>query len=186
MSVWPNVLNAWCQTFFLNLKKVQTYSAPAHLHQLWPERRGLELAPGFQLAFLLMRFPNFLFFLLMRLCDAPPLTPLCESASGRDEAGFRTGDLRRAASSLRNKRPGLSGRPPCKGVAIGVARRGARLGGERTLRTPPPPCSDPVSHAGGPHVASFVVGRSCACVRARACVRVRARKQPAKKRGWEP
>ena len=72
----------------------------------------------------------------MRLCDAPPLTPLCESASGRDEAGFRTGDLRRAASSLRNKRPGLSGRPPCKGVAIGVARRGARLGGERTLRIP--------------------------------------------------
>ena len=32
--------------------------------------------------------------------------------------------------SLRNKRPDLSGRPPCKGVAIGVARRGARLGGE--------------------------------------------------------
>ena len=39
--------------------------------------------------------------------------------------------------SLRNKRPDLSGRPPCKGVAIGAARRGARLGGERTLRVPP-------------------------------------------------
>ena len=26
-------------------------------------------------------------------------------------------------SSLRNKRPDFSGRPPCKGVAIGVARR---------------------------------------------------------------
>ena len=76
-------------------------------------------------------------------------------------------------SSLRNKRPGLSGRPPCKGVAIGVARRRARLGGERTLRIPLSR-SLPVSHAGGPHVSSFVVGRSCACVRAGACVRVRA------------
>ena len=58
-------------------------------------------------------------------------------------------------SSLRNKRPDLSGRPPCKGVAIGVARRGGRLSGERTLRVPPS-CSFPVSHSGGPHVASFV------------------------------
>ena len=41
-------------------------------------------------------------------------------------------------SSLRSKRPGLSGRPPCKGVvAMGVARRVARLSGERTLRVPP-------------------------------------------------
>ena len=61
-------------------------------------------------------------------------------------------------SSLRNKRPGLSGRPPCKGVAIGVARRGGRLGGERTLRVPSS-CSFPVSHSGGPHVVSFVAGR---------------------------
>ena len=61
-------------------------------------------------------------------------------------------------SSLRNKRPDLSGRPPCKGVAIGVARRGGRLGGERTLRVPPC-CSFPVSHSGGPHVVSFVAGR---------------------------
>ena len=30
----------------------------------------------------------------------------------------------------------------------------------------------PVSHAGGPHFASFTVGRPCACVRA--CVRARA------------
>ena len=66
-----------------------------------------------------------------------------------------------SSSSLRMKRPDLSGRPPCKGMAIGVARTGARLGGERTLR-------DPVSHAGGPHVVSSVItGRSCA----RACVR---------------
>ena len=72
-----------------------------------------------------------------------------------------------AGCSLRNKRPDLSGRPPCKGMAIGVARRGARRSGERTLRIPPS-CSDPVSHAGGPHVASFVVGRPCA--RVRACV----------------
>ena len=79
-------------------------------------------------------------------------------------------------SSLRNKRKGLSGRPPCKRVAIGVARRGGRLGGERMLRIPLS-CSDPVSHAGGPHVASFVVGRSCCttCVCASARVRVRAR-----------
>ena len=45
-----------------------------------------------------------------------------------------------------NKRPGLLGRPPCtrccKGVAIGVARRGARRNGERTLRIPPS-CSIP-------------------------------------------
>ena len=66
-------------------------------------------------------------------------------------------------SSLRNKRSGLSGRPPCKDVAIGVARRGAHLDGERTLCTPPS-CSDLVSRADGPHVASFVVGRSSACV----------------------
>ena len=66
------------------------------------------------------------------------------------------------SSSLRNKRPDLSGRPPCKGVAIGVARRGGRLGGERTLRVPSS-CSFPVSHSGGPHVVSFVAGRrSCA------------------------
>ena len=46
---------------------------------------------------------------------------------------------------------------------------GGRLSCERTLRVPPC-CSFPVSHSGGPHVASFVVGRrSCvhgACVRA--------------------
>ena len=41
------------------------------------------------------------------------------------------------SSSLRNKRPDLSGWPPCKGVAIGVARREARRSGERTLRAPP-------------------------------------------------
>ena len=40
-------------------------------------------------------------------------------------------------SSLRNKKPDLSGRPPCKGMAIGVARRRPRLNGERALRVPP-------------------------------------------------
>ena len=59
-----------------------------------------------------------------------------------------------SCSSLR-KRPGLLGRPNCKGVAIGVARRGVRRSGERTLRIPPS-CSLPVSHACRPHVASFV------------------------------
>ena len=39
-------------------------------------------------------------------------------------------------SSLRNKRPGLSERPPYKGVAIGVARRGARRGGGLSGRSP--------------------------------------------------
>ena len=34
------------------------------------------------------------------------------------------------------KRPDLSGQPHCKGVAIGVASRGARRSGERTLRIP--------------------------------------------------
>ena len=52
-------------------------------------------------------------------------------------------------------RPDLWGRPHCKGVAIGVARRGARRSGERTLRIPPS-CSDPVSHACGPHAASWL------------------------------
>ena len=88
---------------------------------------------------------------------------------------------------LRNKRPDFSGRPPCKGVAIGVAKRGGARSGERTLRIPPS-CSVPVSHAGGPHVASFVVDRPCACVRA--CVRAGVaqcaasseEKRPAKKR----
>ena len=76
--------------------------------------------------------------------------------------------LSRQGGSLRNKRPDLSGRPPCKGVAIGAARRGGRLGGERALRVPPS-CSFPVSHSGGPHVVSFVVGRR-PCARS-ACVR---------------
>ena len=84
------------------------------------------------------------------------------------EPPANAGEDRSSLSSLRNKRPDLSGRPPWKGVAIGVARRGGRLNGERTLRAPP--CwSLPVSHAGGPHVASFVVGRPCkrgTCVRA--------------------
>ena len=64
-------------------------------------------------------------------------------------------------SSLRTKRAGLSGRPPCKGVAIGVARRGGRLGGERTLRVPPS-CSFPVSHSGGPHVRQWRFGGDAA------------------------
>ena len=78
---------------------------------------------------------------------------------------------------LRNKRPGLSGRPPCKRVAIGVARMGARLGGERALRVPSS-CSFPVSHSGGPHVVSFVAGhRPCArSARVRAGVARRAAK----------
>ena len=76
-------------------------------------------------------------------------------------------------------------------MAIGVARRGARRSGERTLRIPPS-CSDPVSHACGPHVASFVRRSS---VRARASVRAcgrawratqceasRKKERPAKKR----
>ena len=69
------------------------------------------------------------------------------------------------------KGPGLLGRPHCKGMAIGVARRGARRSGERTLRIPPP-CSDPVSHACGPHVASFVRRSSVrGLAKARACGR---------------
>ena len=84
----------------------------------------------------------------------------------RDATGTRSQN-----SSLRNKRPDLSGWPPCKGVAIGVARRGGRRSGERTLRAPPL-CSVQVSHAGGPHVASFVVDRPCAGVRACVCAGV--------------
>ena len=79
--------------------------------------------------------------------------------------------VRSQNSSLRNKRPGLSGRPPCKGVAIGVARRGGWLSDEHTFCVPPS-CSDPVSHTGGPHVVSFVVDRPCACVLAGVRVRV--------------
>ena len=75
------------------------------------------------------------------------------------------------------------GRPPCKGMAIGVVKRGERRSGERTLRISLS-CSDLVSHTGGPHVTSFVVGRPCARVRAyvRACRRDTKEKQPAKKR----
>ena len=93
--------------------------------------------------------------------------------------------------SLRNKRPVLSGRPHCKGVAIGVARRGARRSGERTLRILPS-CSFPVSHVCGPHVASFVRRSSVrGLANARACGRAwraaqceasRKKEQPAKKR----
>ena len=60
---------------------------------------------------------------------------------GREETGTpprAAGDSPTTpSSSLRNKRPGLSGRPHCKGMAIGVARRGACRSGERTLRIPP-------------------------------------------------
>ena len=74
---------------------------------------------------------------------------------------------RAPCGGLRNKRPGLLGRSPCKGVAIGAASRGGGLCGERALRVPPL-CSLPVSHACRPHVASLVVGRwrvrsACAC-----------------------
>ena len=75
-------------------------------------------------------------------------------------------------------------------MAIGVARRGGRRSGERTLRVPPS-CSDPVSHACGPHVASFVRRSSmCALASVRACGRAqraaqrgasRKKERPAKK-----
>ena len=92
------------------------------------------------------------------------------------------------------KRPDLLGRPHCKGMAIGVARRGARRSGERTLRIPPS-CSDPVSHACGPHVASFVRRSSVrGLAKARACGRAacgqerteRKKERPAKKKGGNP
>ena len=76
-------------------------------------------------------------------------------------------------------------------MAIGVARRGARRSGERTLRIPPS-CSDPVSHACGPHVASFVRRSSvCGPANVRACGRAwraaqceasRKKERPAKRR----
>ena len=69
-------------------------------------------------------------------------------------------------SSLRNKRPDLSGRPPCKGVAIGAARRTARLGGESTLRVPPC-CSFPVSSQPLRRTARRIVRRWASSVRAR-------------------
>ena len=69
-------------------------------------------------------------------------------------------------SSLRNKRPDLSGRPPCKGVAIGAARRTARLGGESTLRVPPC-CSFPVSSQPLRRTARRIVRRWASFVRAR-------------------
>ena len=59
-------------------------------------------------------------------------------------------------------------------------KEGGRLSGERALRVPPC-CSFPVSHSGGPHVVSFVVGRRpCvhgACVRAGAARRAAERKR---------
>ena len=74
-------------------------------------------------------------------------------------------------SILRNKRPGLSGRPHCKGIAIGVAKRGGGVAvvNVRSVFPCPSVIQSAVGHAGGPHVASFVVGRPCACMRA--CVR---------------
>ena len=82
------------------------------------------------------------------------------------------------------------GRPHCKGMAIEVARRGARRSGERTLRIPPS-CNLPVSHACGPRVASFVRRSStCAPASMRACRRAwraaqcessRKKERPAKK-----
>ena len=87
---------------------------------------------------------------------------VCSSGETQHARGAADGG-RADVCSLRNKRPNLSGRPHCRGVAIGVARRGARRSGERTLRIPPS-CSDPVSHSSGPHVASFV-GRPCVLAR---------------------
>ena len=75
-------------------------------------------------------------------------------------------------NGLRNERPGLSaGRPPCKSMAIGAAKRRGRLGGGRALRIPPH-CSGPVNHAGGPGADRtsrrvFVVDRPCAHARPR-------------------
>ena len=71
-----------------------------------------------------------------------------------------------SSSSLRNKRPGLSERLPCKGMAIiGAARRGARRRGERTLRIPPREVIQPATPA------DCTSRRSSSVVRARACVR---------------
>ena len=62
-------------------------------------------------------------------------------------------------------------------MAIGVARRGSRVSGERTLRVPPS-CSFPVSHSGGPHVASFV-RRSSVLAWRRSCTRKSGARDPA-------
>ena len=82
--------------------------------------------------------------------------------------------VRPGCGSLRNKRPDLLGRPHCKGMAIGVARRGARRSGERTLHIPPS-CSVPASHACGPHVASFVRRSSVRGLAKSACMRAARR-----------
>ena len=63
-----------------------------------------------------------------------------------------------------NKRPGLSGRPHCKGVAIGVARRGGRRSGERTLRIPPRAVFQSATPADRTSRRSFV-GRPCVLAR---------------------
>ena len=61
-------------------------------------------------------------------------------------------------------------------------KEGGRLNGERTLRVPPC-CSLPVNHSGGPHVASFVVGRH-PCVHG-ACVRAGVARRAAKRKRKE-
>ena len=75
-------------------------------------------------------------FLRMVVNGRPLNSPVMQLASGELVGGPEYSS--EVASSLRNKRPGLSGRPHCKDVAIGVARRGGRRSGdERTLRIPP-------------------------------------------------
>ena len=83
-------------------------------------------------------------------------------------------------SSLRNKRPGLWGRPSCKDVAIGVARIGARRSGERKLRIPP---ADRMSRRSSSVVRAPCAGvRACLCAGVAQCAASSKGKRPAKKR----
>ena len=67
--------------------------------------------------------------------------------------------------TLKKQKAGLFGAAALQGRSNRGRKEGGRRSGERTLRNSLS-CSVLVSHAGGPHVASFVVDRPCACVRA--------------------
>ena len=113
------------------LRAVNFFSHPRHtngnLHMALGDRRSVRITAGSVLGCARGRHPRV--GLAVRCGDlalSPKNMPFCT---------FFT--CSQNSSSLRNKRPGFSGRPHCKGVAIGVARRGPRRSGERALRVPP-------------------------------------------------
>ena len=116
---------------------------------------------------------------------------VCEKNAGCFPAGYLRCSIPRvnARNDLINKRPDLSGRPPCKGAAIGVASGGARVGGQRTLHIPPRGAQPTTSQPNRRTARRIARRRSSARARVRALLsylselQEEKEKRPAKKWG---